>query len=532
MSADGSGQIVADTSAGEELVPLERDGQAPDETGGSLDFQCAVCRGHFAAEQVYDVNGVIACVPCYEKARAAAESKVEAGQVENAGAPAQPRSLARPARLPLLAKVTCPHCWNQFPPQDVLWVSRHSDLTGDPVLGPDAPMRFLPSRFNPSGQALDARGMVCQTLACPECHLVIPRVLVETEPLFASIVGVSASGKSYFLTAMSWELRRRLPMHFAVTFSDADAVANRTLNHYEELLFLPPDPSRPVQLEKTDTVGQLLYDQIRFGQQVVSLPRPILFTMRPSSRHPNIEAVGQLSRVVCLYDNAGEHFNPGEDTTSSPVTQHLGRSRVLMFLYDPTQDPRFRARCRGLSADPQLDEQTPTRRQETILLETAARVRQFAGLPTTATLERPLVIVVPKADVWGSLIGLDLSQEPIFANAVAGGALDAVDVGRVEDVSTLVREMLLETAPEFIAAAEEFCAHVVYIPISALGTSPEVQEGRPGLWVRPAKIRPRWVTVPFLYMFARWSHDLIGGVRRDPPGTSNAVHEGHEGGHE
>ena len=29
------------------------------------------------------------------------------------------------------------------------------------------------------------------------------------------------------------------------------------------------------------------------------------------------------------------HFQPGMDTVSSPGTQHLSRSRVLMFLYDP-----------------------------------------------------------------------------------------------------------------------------------------------------------------------------------------------------
>ena len=61
-----------------------------------------------------------------------------------------------------------------------------------------------------------------------------------------------------------------------------------------------------------------------------------------------------LARVLCVYDNAGEHFSPGEESASSPVTQHLARSAAVVFLYDPTQDPRFRAACRGLSEDPQL----------------------------------------------------------------------------------------------------------------------------------------------------------------------------------
>ncbi|HET6249863.1 MAG TPA: hypothetical protein VFE47_19390 [Tepidisphaeraceae bacterium] len=337
--------------------------------------------------------------------------------------------------------------------------------------------------------------------------------MIDSEPFFSSIVGVSASGKSYFLTAMAWELRRLLPAHFGITFNDADPSSNRTLNQYEETLFLQADDQRPVKLDKTDTVGQLLYDQIRLGQQIISLPRPFLFTLRPSGRHPNADAAARLSRVVCLYDNAGEHFSPGEDTTTSPVTQHLSKSRVLMFLYDPTQDPRFRARCQGASSDPQLGGTSPTRRQETILVEAATRIRQYNGLPNTKKHDRPLLVIVPKADVWGSLIDLDISIEPIIEGAVSGGVLDGVDLDRIEAVSTKVRGLLMEIAPEFVAAAEDFCSHVVYVPVSALGCSPELQEGKEGFWVRPGRIRPQWITVPMLYIFARWSRDLIGGVR-------------------
>jgi len=479
-------------------------------------YQCSVCRRRFPAEQVYDANGSITCTDCFAKLNPPGSGAAGGAPELNAPLPPPPprQAARRPStRIALLAKITCPHCWHRFLPQDILWVARHSDLLGDERLGRDAAMRFLPSRFNADGAAIDARGMVCQALACPECHLIVPRPLLEAEPFFSSIIGVSASGKSYFLTAMTWELRRLLPSRFAVAFSDTDALTNSALNHHEETLFLAADPEKPVKLDKTDVVGSLLYDQIHVGQQVISLPRPFLFTMLPSSQHPNAELAAQLARVVCVYDNAGEHFNPGEDVASSPVTQHLGRSRALMFLYDPTQDPRFRARCRGLSRDPQLEDGSPTRRQETVLLETVNRLRLYGGLASTQKLDRPMLVIVPKADVWSPLCGLDLTLEPIIPKAIADGTLDGVDVSRIEGVSTIVREMLLDTAPEFVLMAEDSCTHVIYIPISALGGSPEMRDGREGLWIRPSQIRPQWVTVPFLYMFARWSHDLIGGVQ-------------------
>ena len=78
----------------------------------------------------------------------------------------------------------------------MLWVAQHAELLGDPVLGPEAFARFLPSRFNADGEALDARDMPCQILACPKCHLTIPRALIETTPLFVSMIGARGENVS------------------------------------------------------------------------------------------------------------------------------------------------------------------------------------------------------------------------------------------------------------------------------------------------------------------------------------------------
>jgi hypothetical protein len=94
----------------------------------------------------------------------------------------------------LLDRVTCPHCRENFAPEKVLWISEHQDLLGDQRLGPEQPQRFLPTRFNVAGKALDARGF-----ACPHCHLAVPRPFLEMEPLFVSIFGSPGSGKSYLL---------------------------------------------------------------------------------------------------------------------------------------------------------------------------------------------------------------------------------------------------------------------------------------------------------------------------------------------
>src|SRR5262245_37514157 len=133
------------------------------------------------------------------------------------------------AAVTLLPRTTCPHCWHAFAPEEVLWVSEHHDLRGDPWL-PDEPLRFLPSRFHPDGNALDPRGEVCHHLACPHCHLNVPRELLELEPVFVSAFGAASSGKSFYLATAVRELRLLLPEQFGLGFSDdVDTVASLTL---------------------------------------------------------------------------------------------------------------------------------------------------------------------------------------------------------------------------------------------------------------------------------------------------------------
>ena len=402
----------------------------------------------------------------------------------------------------------------------MLWISEHVELLGDPMLGPERQQRFLPSRFTVDGDAINARGMTCRSLACPHCHLAIPRAMLEMEPLFLSILGSPASGKSYFLTTMTWQLRQVLPMHFHVAFTDADPTSNRMLNAWEESLFLNPDETRPIPLgnliRKTELQGEL-YDTVAYGQQTVSYPRPFLFTIRPQKGHSHADS-SKLARMLCLYDNAGEHFQPGQDTTSSPVTRHLARSRAVMFLFDPTQDPRFRAACRGTSAGRRG--RGPARRAAQPAGDHPQR-----GRGADPTPRRPAAYRAPTTGRWSS--SSPSSTSGTTCSTPSGGdpwrtqgGVTGVDMDRIEHLSGLLRRILLHYCPETVAAAEAFARDVTYIAVSSLG--PEIQHdpasGLPA--IRPADIQPTWVTAPLLYCISRASSRLIPRfVKRTKPGS-------------
>ncbi len=137
---------------------------------------------------------------------------------------------SRTYSLKLQARTICPHCWHAFSPEEILWVSRHPDLLGDLRLGGEQQQRFLPTRFTIEGDAIDSEGFTCNSIACPRCHLNLPRALTEMPPLFSSILGAPGSGKSYFLAAMTWALRQQLPKLFKVSLTDVEPTAHINLN--------------------------------------------------------------------------------------------------------------------------------------------------------------------------------------------------------------------------------------------------------------------------------------------------------------
>jgi len=406
--------------------------------------------------------------------------------------------------------VTCPHCWKKLHPEEVLWIAAHVDLLGDPRLGPDQPQRFLPTRFTVDGHALDARGFPCQALACPHCHLTLPRALLEMEPFFISILGTPACGKSYYLAALTWQLRKVLPQ-FALSFTDVDPLINENLTDNEAALFVNPRPAGYQYLAdligKTKLQGEM-YDTVSYGTQTVLYPRPYLFALQmlPDHRHAHRPLEQRTARTLCLYDNAGEHFQAGRETTAAPVTQHLAQAELLLYLFDPTQDPRFQNWLKTGQATAAGPDRAA--RQELVLLEAAARIRRTLSLPANARHDRPLIVVLTKCDAWmHKLPSRDWSQPWRAKHGVFG-----LDAERIELRSEEIRSLLLPLCPDLIQTAEGFAREVLYVPVSALGHPPMAMPKGPA--IRPMDVTPIWVPVPVLYGLYRWMRSLVRGLKR------------------
>lgn len=428
-----------------------------------------------------------------------------------------------PMTLTLQKTVICPYCWEGWEPEDAVWISKHRDLAGDPRLGVDAPLRFLPTRYNARGLAIDARDQTCTEIACPKCHLALPRTFLEFKSLFVSIVGAPGSGKSFFLGAAVNQLRNNLGRQFLLSFQDADPERNITVIDYENALFQQPDLGKPVEvanlIRKTqfgDGAGDTFHS-VRYGTHERRQPRPFSFLVDTLQGHPSDEKARRYGRILCLYDNAGESYLPTrQDRFAEDMTAHLARSKFLMFLFDPLQDMNFYREVEKCSGRLETGVRFQSA-QYVVLNEAAKRVRQLQGSSPSVLHEAPLLVLVSKWDVWKPLLPDISDEEPVRATSAG---LCGLDLPRVERVSDRVRDLLNRLCPTIVQTAESFCREVRYFPVTALGTSPRPDpsrldaRGMAAEVIVPRDISPRWVTVPFLYGIGRFGSGLVPVFRQ------------------
>lgn len=400
----------------------------------------------------------------------------------------------------LVEEVICPNCWERFRPERIVYVAAHRGLVDDFRLGPGVQRRFLPSRFHPDGRAIDPHGGLCTDVACPRCHIGIPRAMLESRTMFVSTFGAPGSGKSYFLATMTHRLRQVMPRAFALNFSDAAPEANATLHMFEDELFGGVN-ERWASLPKTDTTGDR-YVTVDIDGETVRYPSPFYFQVTPVAGHPGERDARELTRTLCLYDNAGESFEPGADDPRNPVTQHLARSGCLLFVYDPLQEVGFQRR---LAESGQDVSRVRSARQDVLLAEVARRIRLYHGLGPAARHSCPLVIVVTKYDAWKSVVGGRPLPAPWGGAGAPGFRHDLVG-----KVSGLTRDLLLKHAPTIVTTAESFVepSDIVYVPVSATGAPPTL--GPDGRWQHAtAALSPMWVEVPLLHALGKRVPGLV-----------------------
>jgi hypothetical protein len=386
---------------------------------------------------------------------------------------------------------TCPVCWFRFDRGDVMNIAVHASLRGDTVLGEEHMLRFLASRFNDRGQALDAMGISSPETACPHCRRKLPPNFLDQPHHIFSIVGAPSSGKSYYLSVLIKMMQDISFKNFGVTFRDAAPSENAVLNDMRNHLFSAGTPEE-AYLAKTDLEGALYETLPRQGRQV-RLPKPFVFRMTGRER-------GEDGFSIVFYDNAGEHFEPGRNSADSPGAQHIAVASGIFFLFDPLYSPEFRRKLQG-HTDPQLS-QRRNDQQDILLAESETRIKEILGLSSSERVSTPLAVIAGKSDAWLKLLG----DEPLLPTLEVGPEGSVVRLDHIRANSDRVRRLLLEISPSIVANAEAISSDVMFFAVSPLGHPPvtfEDSEGQFRIGPDPALLDPQRVEDPTLWVLSK-----------------------------
>ena len=398
------------------------------------------------------------------------------------------------AITPVLAEsavaATCPLCWLKFDLGDAMSIATHESLRGDPILGSDEMLRFLPTSFNEDGVALDATGMPSPDIACPHCRKRLPPNYLELDQKIFSIVGAPSSGKSYYLSVLINQLQLSLYKNFGIVMKDLDPSGNMLLTQMKNRLFGAKRAEDAI-LAKTALEGAMYERYPRFGK-MVSLPKPMTYSLAEDNKQ---------STSMIFYDNAGEHFEPGLDIEQSPGAMHVASSAAIFFLFDPAANRDFKMVLADYP-DPQLSIVGRIDQQDTILSEMEVRIKRIRALDLDRKIDTPLAIIIGKCDMWQHLL-----KEPL-PNLIDNGKLD---LDAVERSSKILRNFLLEIAPNIVAAGDSISSNTKYFAVSALGHSPQmIEDGFCAGKIAPVpgKLNPMNVELPTIWALSQCT-DLI-----------------------
>lgn len=398
----------------------------------------------------------------------------------------------------------CPICWLHFEGKHTKHIASHAQLLGDSLLGKAEYRRFIPTKWDSSGNALDDFGLTSPDTACPHCHERLPAGFGEFQQHIFSIVGAPTSGKSYYLAILLKSLRRHLFHKFEISFMDQDPEYNIELNDIIHKLFSARRASDG-RIQKTQMKGSN-YKQVVRGGQEVDLPKPYMFNISRTN-------VDNTDSCLVFYDNAGEHFLPTHSRAEDFHILHVAKASVLFFLYDPLVNIDIKHALIKVESD-QLEQESVPDMQATILSQMNVKISRALGKPTAKKLDTPLAVVVGKCDVWHSLVpDWEKVRDPTGKGQVLN--LDIVD-----DNSAIIRKFLNEFAPEIVASVERMSRTVRYFPISAFGHKPKAHpyldsEGKNVSDVAPeaAKIKPFLIEIPTDWAISQTIPDLIPEMR-------------------
>ncbi len=361
-----------------------------------------------------------------------------------------------------MAKFTCPFCIREYDKSKVLYVC------------PDCGETTTPGRFE--REPIKCKGSGCGGLAtirkCPSCGQVIPKMALETPNLPFSIVGVSNSGKTNYITVMLHELGKSSGLRLALGHQTKETLDHQNENYHR----IYEEHTRPESTQSGENMPQIWYIKNLQKKRGSEVP----------------------TYTFTIFDGAGEDHENNLDP-SSTVCRYINASKAIILAIDPLVLSKIR---RGGMVDHDVmvnslgGYEGETKNAEDVINSVASYIKAARGIKATKVLDIPVAVVLTKFDTI--LNHKAFGPQALIRNrslTVRNGRVDTTEISQVDEE---IRNWLYEIGEgAFIDALDSHFKEYYFFGVSSYGNPPK------NAYTLSDEIAPHRVLDPILWLFKK-----------------------------
>ena len=361
-----------------------------------------------------------------------------------------------------MAKFTCPFCIREYDKSKVLYVC------------PDCGVPTTPSIFE--REPIKCKTSGCGGLAtirkCPSCGQVIPKMALETPNLPFSIVGVSNSGKTNYITVMLHELGKSSGLRLALGHQTKETLDHQNENYHR----IYEEHTRPESTQSGENMPQIWYIKNLQKKRGSEVP----------------------TYTFTIFDGAGEDHENNLDP-SSTVCRYINASKAIILAIDPLVLSKIR---RGGVVDHDVmvnslgGYEGETKNAEDVINSVASYIKAARGIKATKVLDIPVAVVLTKFDTI--LNHKAFGPQALIRNkslTVRNGRVDTTEISQVDEE---IRNWLYEIGEgAFIDALDSHFKEYYFFGVSSYGNPPK------NAYTLSDEIAPHRVLDPILWLFKK-----------------------------
>lgn len=359
-------------------------------------------------------------------------------------------------------KFTCPFCIREYGKSEVLYVC------------PDCGKSSQPGRFEK--EPIGCKTPRCNGLAtlrkCPYCGQIIPQTALETPNFPFSIVGVSNSGKTNYITVMLHELEKASGLRLVLGHQTKETLDRQNENFHR----IYEEHTRPESTQAGEITPQIWYIKNLIKKRGSKVP----------------------TYTFTIFDGAGEDHENNLDP-SSTVCRYINASKAIILAIDPLVLPKIR-NSGVVDQDVLMNSlggyRGEAKNAKDVINSVATYIKTARGIRATKMLDIPVAVVLTKFD---TLINHKaFGPQTLIRNRSLTIRDGKVDMSEIKQVDQEIRNWLYQIGEgAFIDTLDSHFKEYYFFGVSSYGSPPK------DAYTLSSEIRPHRVLDPILWLFKR-----------------------------